>query len=201
MHAEPEALSEARLVALAERLQGLCLGRGLTVATAESSTGGLIGTTITSIPGSSGYYLGGVVSYGDAAKSDLLGVPAPTLAAHGAVSAQVALAMAIGVRQRLRASLAVAVTGIAGPGGGTDAKPVGLTYVGLAGAHGAEVRRFVWAGDRADNRLSAAEAALEWLVERAESSGGAESSGEAASSRGAEPTAAGSTRQTDTASR
>lgn len=164
---EPEPLSEARLAGLAERLQGLCLGRGLTVATAESSTGGMIGAAITSVPGSSGYYLGGVVSYADSAKADLLGVPAATLAAHGAVSAQVAMAMASGARQRLGTSLAVAITGIAGPSGGSDAKPVGMTYVGLANAEGTEVRRFTWTGDRAANRLATAEAALEWLIERA----------------------------------
>lgn len=169
MPGEEEPLGEARLVTLAERLQDVCLERGLTVATAESSTGGLIATAITSVAGSSGYYLGGVVSYADAAKADLLGVPAATLAAHGAVSAQVALAMASGARQRLGCSLAVAITGIAGPGGGSEAKPVGLTYVGLADADGAEVRRFGWSGDRAANRVSTAEAALEWLIERAAS--------------------------------
>jgi PncC family amidohydrolase len=168
VQAEPEPLSEARLVGLAERLQELCLSRGLTVATAESSTGGLVGGAITSVPGSSGYYFGGVISYSDAAKADLLGVPAATLAGHGAVSAQVALAMATGARERLGASLAVAITGIAGPGGGSEAKPVGLTYVGLASGTGADVRRFVWTGDRAANRLSTAEAALEWLIERAQ---------------------------------
>jgi PncC family amidohydrolase len=193
VQAEPEPLSDARLVVLAERLQRLCLGRGLTIATAESSTGGLIGAAITSVPGSSGYYLGGVVSYADAAKADLLGVPAATLAAHGAVSAQVALAMAAGARQRLGASLAVAITGIAGPSGGSDAKPVGLTYVGLADADGAEVRRFAWTGDRAANRLSTAEAALEWLIERAESAGSAQDAGTAES--------AGRARHADTASR
>jgi len=164
-----EPRGEARLVTLAERLQDLCLERGLTVATAESSTGGLIAAAITSVAGSSGYYLGGVVSYADTAKADLLGVPAATLAAHGAVSAQVAVAMAMGARQRLDASLAVSITGIAGPGGGSEAKPVGLTYVGLAGSEGAEVRRFAWSGDRAANRVATAEAALEWLIERAAS--------------------------------
>jgi PncC family amidohydrolase len=168
VQAEPVPVSEARLLALAERLQDLCLERGLTVATAESSTGGLVGGAITSVPGSSGYYLGGVISYSDEAKADLLGVPAGTLAGHGAVSAQVALAMAAGARELLRASLAVAITGIAGPGGGSEAKPVGLTYVGLASAEGADVRRFVWTGDRAANRASTAEAALEWLIERAQ---------------------------------
>jgi len=155
------------LVALAERLQGLCLGRGLTVATAESCTGGLIAAVVTEVAGSSGYFRGGLVTYADEAKRDLLGVPEATLAAHGAVSAQTALAMASGARERLGAALAVSVTGIAGPDGGSDEKPVGLVYVGLADAAGAEVRKFQWAGDRSANRSAAARAALEWLIERA----------------------------------
>jgi PncC family amidohydrolase len=156
------------LVALAEQLQGICLGRGLTVALAESCTGGLIASTITSVPGSSGYFLGGVVSYSNESKEAFLGVPAATLAAHGAVSAQVAKAMALGARARFAASLAVAITGIAGPDGGTDEKPVGLTYVGLADAAGAEVRRFTFDEDRAGNREAGTREALEWLIARAE---------------------------------
>lgn len=183
--AEAEPLGDTRLLALAERLQRVCLEGGLTVATAESSTGGLIGAAITSIPGSSGYYLGGVVSYADAIKASLLGVPAATLAAHGAVSAQVALVMAAGARERLGASLAVSNTGIAGPGGGTGAKPVGLTYIGLAGADRAEVRRFTWPGDRATNRHSTAAAALEWLIERATSEGRPAPAGSAATAAAA----------------
>jgi PncC family amidohydrolase len=158
----------AALVALAERLQGLCLGRGLTVALAESCTGGLVAATITEVPGSSGYFLGGVVSYSNAAKASLLGVPEAMLAAHGAVSAQVAVAMATGARARFSPSLAVSITGVAGPDGGSEAKPVGLTYVGLASAAGTEVRRFAFSGDRAGNREAAARAALEWLIETAE---------------------------------
>jgi PncC family amidohydrolase len=156
------------LVALAERLQGLCLGRGLSVATAESCTGGLVATTITEIAGSSGYFLGGVVSYADAAKASLLGVPEATLAAHGAVSAQVAVAMAAGARARFGSSLAVSITGVAGPDGGSESKPVGLTYVGLASDAGTEVRRFNYTSDRLGNREAAAQAALEWLIEHAE---------------------------------
>jgi PncC family amidohydrolase len=156
------------LVALAERLQGVCLGRGVTVALAESCTGGLVASTITTVPGSSGYFLGGVVSYADTAKSVLLDVPEPTLEAHGAVSAQVARAMAIGARARFAASLAASITGVAGPDGGTEAKPVGLTYVGVADAQGVDVRRFAFSGDRDGNRDAAARVALEWLIERAE---------------------------------
>jgi len=161
-------VADAALVALAERLQGICIGRRVTVATAESCTGGLIAETITSVPGSSGYFLGAVVAYADAVKAAALGVPTSVLEAHGAVSAQVALAMASGARTRLGASLAVSVTGVAGPAGGTEAKPVGLTYVGLARAGASDVRRFVFAGDRAGNRDSATTAALEWLIETAQ---------------------------------
>lgn len=156
------------LVALAERLQGVCLGRGLTVALAESCTGGLVSTTITEVPGSSGYFLGAVVSYANSAKQALLDVPAATLQAHGAVSAQVALAMAEAARARFGSDLAVSVTGVAGPDGGTGAKPVGLTYLGLAGRGGSDVRRLQLAGDRPAIREAAAGAALEWLIERAE---------------------------------
>jgi nicotinamide-nucleotide amidase len=159
------------LVGLAERLQGIALGRGITVAAAESCTGGLIAEAITSVPGSSGYFLGAVVSYADRAKIELLGLPAGVIEAHGAVSAQAARAMAQAAREQFGASLAVSVTGVAGPGGGSPAKPVGLTYVGLADATGVEVRRFVWTGDRASNRDESAAAALGWLIERAGAAG------------------------------
>jgi nicotinamide-nucleotide amidase len=155
------------LVALAEQLQGICLGRNLTVSLAESCTGGLVAATITEVAGSSGYFLGGVVSYSNEAKEAFLGVPAATLHAHGAVSAQVAKAMATGAQARFDSDLAVGVTGIAGPDGGSTDKPVGLTYIGLADAAGADVRRFAFDGDRAANREAGVRAALEWLIERA----------------------------------
>jgi PncC family amidohydrolase len=156
------------LVALAERLQGICLGRGLTVALAESCTGGLVASTITEVAGSSGYFLGGVVAYSNEAKTGLLEVPQAALDAHGAVSAQVAKAMAGGAQARFGAALAVSVTGVAGPEGGSTEKPVGLTYVGLADDSAVEVRKFTFAGDRAANREAAARAALQWLIEAAE---------------------------------
>lgn len=161
-------MTDDALVALAERLQGICLGRGLTVAAAESCTGGLVATAITDVAGSSGYFRGGVVAYADEAKAALLAVSPEVLAAHGAVSAQVARAMAMGARHRLGTALAVSVTGVAGPGGGTDEKPVGLTYVAVADAAGVDVRRYHWPGDRAANRRDSAVAALELLIERAE---------------------------------
>jgi len=154
------------LVALAERLQAACLASATTVALAESCTGGLVAAALTSVPGSSGYFLGGVVSYADAAKRDLLDVDPAVLAAHGAVSAQVARAMAEGARARFGASVAASVTGIAGPDGGSTEKPVGLTYIGVADDAGADVRRFVWSGDRAANRLDSAVAAIELLLDR-----------------------------------
>jgi PncC family amidohydrolase len=156
-----------QLVGLAERLQATCLARGLTVSVAESCTGGLVADAITDTPGSSAYFLGGIVSYADAAKIALLGVPAEVLASHGAVSAQVARAMAEGAHRQFSADVAAAVTGIAGPDGGSEAKPVGLTYVAVADAAGADVRRFVWSGDRAANKEASAAAVLEFLIERA----------------------------------
>jgi PncC family amidohydrolase len=154
---------------LAARLQAACLARGLTVATAESCTGGLVAHLLTEVPGSSGYLRGGVVAYADEVKRSVLGVPAAVLEAHGAVSAQVAVAMAEGVRTAIGSDLGVAVTGVAGPDGGTAAKPVGLVYVAVAGGGApAEVRRYLWPGDRSGNKAASAEAALELLVARAE---------------------------------
>lgn len=159
---------DAELLALAERLQGLCLGRGLTIGLAESCTGGMVATALTAVAGSSGYFRGSIVSYADTAKIDLLGVPADMLAAHGAVSAQTARAMAVGARERLGVDLAASVTGISGPAGGSDDKPVGLTYFGLADAGFTDVRRQQWSGDRDSNRRESARAVLRWLIEHAE---------------------------------
>jgi PncC family amidohydrolase len=166
--------SEA-LSALAHRLQERCLASSLSVATAESCTGGLVADAITDVPGSSDYFRGAIVSYGNEAKTELLGVAGELLRSHGAVSAQVARAMAVGARERFRADIAAAVTGVAGPGGGTEAKPVGLTYVAVADASGVDVRRYVWSGDRAANKESSARAALEMLLGRVEAAGGAAS--------------------------
>jgi len=157
-------MDETTLVALAERLQARCLEAGLTVATAESCTGGLVAHLLTQVPGSSGYVLGGVVAYADRIKAAMLAVPQSTLDAHGAVSAQVARAMAEGARGRFGSDLAVAITGIAGPDGGSMAKPVGLTYLAIAGPDGTDVRRVVWPGDRIANKWSSAGLALEMLL-------------------------------------
>jgi PncC family amidohydrolase len=163
-------VADPALRALAERVQAACLAAGLRVAFAESCTGGRIGDALTDVAGSSEYVAGGIVAYEDRAKETLLGVPRDTLVGHGAVSAQVALAMAEGARTRLAADLAVAVTGIAGPGGATPGKPVGLTYVALAGPDGSTVRRFAWDGDRDANKTATARAALELLLDGAASS-------------------------------
>ena len=154
------------LVALAVKLQAQLIDRGLSLATAESCTGGLIGHVITETSGSSDYYVGGIVSYSDELKERELGVERETLARHGAVSAQACVAMAVGAVKRYGADIGVSVTGIAGPGGGSDAKPVGLTYVGVADGNGHDVRRFVWQFDRHGNKIASARAALELLIER-----------------------------------
>ena len=157
---------QPELVGLAASLQALFTARGLTLATAESCTGGLIGHVLTEVPGSSDYYLGGVISYSDRIKEHQLGVEAHVLATHGAVSAQTAAAMAEGVRTRFGAAVGVSVTGIAGPAGGSAAKPVGLTYVCVADERGHDVRRYTWRSDRSSNKALSARAALELLIER-----------------------------------
>lgn len=157
-------MDDGLLSGLAADLQSACLERGLTVATAKSCTGGLVAKLITDVPGSSGYFRGGIVAYANETKERLLGVPAELIAAHGAVSAQVARSMALAAVAATGAALAVAVTGVSGPGGGSKAKPVGLTYVAVAHPGGIDVRRYVWAGDRAANREASARSALELLL-------------------------------------
>jgi PncC family amidohydrolase len=156
-------------VAVSERLEvlvGELLRRGgLTLAVAESCTGGLLGSLITDVPGSSDYFLGGVIAYSDDVKRGLLKVPAETIQVHGAVSAESALAMARGVRELVGADLAVSITGIAGPNGGTAAKPVGTTYIALVSSSFERIEHFVWNGDRASNKRQSADAALGMVVE------------------------------------
>jgi PncC family amidohydrolase len=158
------------LVSLAARLGELCLGRGLRLATIESCTGGLVGHLITETPGSSAYYIGGFVTYSDQLKQDLVAVPRDVLVAHGAVSAQTAVAMATGGRARTGADVSGSVTGIAGPDGGSPDKPVGLTYVAVADAQGTLVRRHLWSGTRNYNKRASAEALLDLILERIVSS-------------------------------
>ncbi len=156
----------AALLALARQVQAVLTERGLTLATAELCTGGLIGHVLTEIPGSSDYYVGGVISYSDQLKRSELGVNLRTLERHGAVSAQTCVAMAEGARHRYGSSLAVAVTGVAGPGGGSAAKPIGLTYVAIADEDGHDVRRAIWHDERHANKLHSAEAALTLILAR-----------------------------------
>jgi nicotinamide-nucleotide amidase len=161
-----EPPSDDELLGLSRRLGEACRERGTRVGTAESCTGGLVAHVITEIPGSSDYFAGALVTYANDIKAGLAGVPLAVLEAHGAVSAQVARAMAEGARDRLGVDLAVAVTGVAGPDGGTAAKPVGLTYVAVADRGGDDVRRFTWDSDRAGNKRLSAAAALALLLER-----------------------------------
>jgi competence/damage-inducible protein CinA-like protein len=142
-----------------------CREQGLTLATAESCTGGMVAQRLTSVPGSSRVFVGGVVAYADEVKAAELGVPADVLARHGAVSAESAAAMAAGARERLGVEVAVAVTGIAGPDGGTAEKPVGLVYLHAAGPSGSRSADFVFPGDREGIRRRAAVTALH-LVRR-----------------------------------
>ncbi|HYS70570.1 MAG TPA: competence/damage-inducible protein A [Gemmatimonadaceae bacterium] len=139
-----------------------CRAANLKLAVAESCTGGLLGERITNIPGSSEVFLGGVIAYHNDVKRDLLGVPAEELARFGAVSEEVVLRMATGVRTKLAADIGIAITGIAGPGGGTPEKPVGLVWIAVA-VREARARRFQMIGDRAEIRERAAQAALEMV--------------------------------------
>ena len=139
--------------------------RGLTLSVAESCTGGLLGDRISDVPGSSVYFMGGAITYSYEAKEHVLGVRHDTLILHGAVSEQTAMEMARGVRQLFETNISLAITGIAGPGGGMPEKPVGLVYVALASAETELCRRFVWSGDRQENKAQSAEAALGLLRE------------------------------------
>ena len=156
---------------LAERARAVldaCRSKGLRLATAESCTGGLIAASLTEIAGSSDVVERGFVTYSNDAKTELLGVPADVIAALGAVSEEVARAMAQGVLARAPVDLAVSVTGIAGPGGVTATKPVGLVFLGIARRGGAvRVERHVFPGDRRAVRLASARRALELLFEEA----------------------------------
>ncbi|MCA9864764.1 MAG: nicotinamide-nucleotide amidohydrolase family protein [Thermomicrobiales bacterium] len=158
-------------LALAARINQLLIAPAggkspLTIATAESCTGGGVAAALTSLAGSSDYMMGGIVSYSNAAKANLLGVSQEILATRGAVSPECARAMAEGARRALGSDLAVSTTGIAGPGGGTARKPVGLVYIALADTEGASAIELHLAGDRAAVTSAAVEAALAMLLER-----------------------------------
>lgn len=150
---------------LVDQIAAALLARGQTLATAESCTGGLVGAALTDLPGSSRWYLGGVVAYSNALKTRLLGVPPEILAAHGAVSPQTAQAMAKGAGEKTGSDFAVAVTGIAGPAGGTPEKPVGLVYLAVAGPQGNAVFKHRFAGTRAEIRAAAVDTALRHVLD------------------------------------
>lgn len=158
--------TDEELIGLARSVGAACRDRGVRIGTAESCTGGLVAHLITEVPGSSDYFSGGFVTYSNDLKTGFVDVPTDVLEAHGAVSAQVALAMAAGARRRLAVDLAVAITGVAGPDGGTAAKPVGLTYVAVADADGDDVRRHLWDSDRTGNKRLSAGAALDLVLSR-----------------------------------
>ena len=148
---------------LGERLRKL----HKSLAVAESCTGGLLGAALTDVPGSSAYFMGGVISYADQVKAQQLSVPQATLRRYGAVSEQTATAMASGVRRLLFADIGVSITGVAGPDA-EGSKPVGLTFIGIAATSIATTHRFQWTGDRWDNRRRSVIAALELLVQAPE---------------------------------
>jgi PncC family amidohydrolase len=149
------------VVALAAQLKAA----GLTVAVAESAAGGLISAELTRLPGSSAYFRAGIVAYNDASKMAVLGIPAGLLDEHGSVSGEVAEAMAKAAQRLFGASLGIGETSIAGPGGATETKPVGLSYVAVAGERGTSVRELRLAGDREANRQAVTGAALALLSE------------------------------------
>ena len=161
---------DPEIFALAQQVGERLRRQGRSLAVAESCTGGLLGGALTDVPGSSAYFLGGVISYADRVKVEQLQVPEGTLRRHGAVSEETAAAMASGVRRLLRADIGVSITGVSGPDA-EGAKPVGLTFIGIAaptlpgGGEAVLTHRFQWTGDRWDNRRRSVIAALELLVQ------------------------------------
>jgi PncC family amidohydrolase len=139
--------------------------RGLKLVVAESCTGGLLGSRITDVPGSSEYFVAGIVAYAYEAKVNLLSVAWDTLNTKGAVSRETVLEMAQGARHLMKADIAISVSGVAGPDGGTPEKPVGTTWIGLAVDDGAWARTFQFSGDREGNKISAVDAALSLLLD------------------------------------
>lgn len=147
------------------RVGKLLLNRKMKLAAAESCTGGLLASRITDIPGASEYFLGGIVAYSYGVKASLLNVSWDTLNMKGAVSKETVLEMARGARLVFQSDIAVSVSGIAGPGGGTVEKPVGTTWIALAVANGEWARRFVWQGDRIQNKQYSCDAALQLILD------------------------------------
>jgi PncC family amidohydrolase len=153
------------MIKLENQIGDLLRARKWTLATAESCTGGLVADRITDVPGSSEYFIGGIVAYAYEAKVGLLNVSWDTLHSHGAVSSETVIEMARGARKALSVNIAVSVSGIAGPGGGLPGKPVGTTWFGLSTAERDWARKFVWDGDRIQNKNSSADAALQFVID------------------------------------
>lgn len=159
-------LSNSELMTLSQQVGALLLRKHYMLATAESCTGGLIGHLVTEISGSSAYFAGGAIVYSYEAKERVLGVKHETLMSVGAVSYEVAQEMALGALKLYNADVAVSVTGVAGPGGGSPDKPVGTVHIHLAAKDGfARAERFVWQSDRSGNKLLSAQAALQMVKE------------------------------------
>lgn len=148
---------------IAEEIGALLKELGLTIAVAESATGGLISSLITNVPGSSDYFKGSIVSYDNEIKASVLGVKRKTLSKYGAVSEHTAGEMAAGMRNLMNTNIGLSDTGIAGPSGATAEKPVGLFYIGLSSEQGIMVEKHIFKGDRLENKQAAAEAALHLL--------------------------------------
>lgn len=142
----------------------LLIERGFHLGLAESCTGGMLGERITAVSGASGYFLGGVISYDDRVKEKVLGVPPDVIVEKGAVSAECAMAMARGVRQLLSVEVAVSITGVAGPTGGTAAKPVGTTFIAVVTPEREQVEQYAWAGSREEVRQQSVQAALDLVI-------------------------------------
>jgi PncC family amidohydrolase len=159
------ATDEETLTAAAQRVLALLAARGLTLGVAESCTGGLVGHALTNVSGSSAHFWGGIIAYANDVKRDVVHVPEALLIAHGAVSRPVAIAMAEGVRRVLGVDVGLAVTGIAGPAGGTPDKPVGTVHIAVVGPWGEAAEHHVWDADRLANKVRSALAVLA-LLER-----------------------------------
>jgi nicotinamide-nucleotide amidase len=148
-----------------EKLGDMLASRNLTLAVAESCTGGLLGSTITDVPGSSAYFLGGIIAYSNTSKIEILGVPAQTIERNGAVSDRTAACMAKGILNNFACDIGIGVTGIAGPGGGSEQKPAGTVFIGVANDDRELARGFTFKGSRQEIKSASVKAALELACE------------------------------------
>ncbi len=152
-------------ILIEQTIGSLLRARNLKLATAESCTGGLVADRVTNVPGSSDYYIGGIIAYANEAKISLLHVSPDTLSLHGAVSRETVIEMAHGIRTVMGADLGISMSGIAGPSGGLPDNPVGTTWICLSVPEGDWTRKFVWSGDRRSNKQSSAQAALQLVLD------------------------------------